>query len=61
MGIVKSGISIHGHSFLYRNLLFVRGNYFLLRILVDSFNKGLLSACCVPDGGLCVGNTEETK
>lgn len=57
--MVKSSTNIHSHPILYQNLLFVRGYYFLLNIFVDSFNKGLLDACDVPDNGLCVGNTEE--
>lgn len=55
----KSSINIQSFSPIY--VLFVRENYFWLNIFVDSFNKGLLRACYVPDNGFCVENTEEIK
>ena len=55
----KSSMNIQSFSAIY--VLFVTENYFWLKIFVDSFNKGLLRACCVPDNGFFVENTEEIK
>lgn len=55
----KSSINIQSFSPIY--VLFVTENYFWLKIFVDSFNKGLLKPCYVPDNGFCIENTEEVK